>query len=311
MALHAGVWLRWRRVQMRSLRWIAVFLTIGNVCGQDIVHIKQGGALRGKILELNKVQLRIRIPLAGGAGSSTRLLQMEQVRMIDFGPAKGELQLIAAGQKAPREQLANLWNSQRGYLGLPNSNAGGIGLQLAGIFLATSERIDHVKARNLYGIIEKQDWELKRRALAKRGRLNALIKLGIAEEVIAEARIIAAEDNDPGLLLDARHVIALAEFDGFSKLIADNPKWIDDDTIRGEIEDRYNKLIDHFLEPFLFYGTESVAAARGLWYAAKTYELIGQEERVVECLTDIKKLYPQVSSEYPLAAMIKKLSTQK
>jgi hypothetical protein len=295
---------------MRSIRLMAVFLTIWNVCGQDIVHIKHGGALHGKILELNKVQLRIRISLAGGAGSSTRLLQMKQVRMIDFGPVEGELQLIAAGEKAPREELANLWNSERGYLGLPNSNAGDIGLQLAGIFLATSERIDHVKARALYAIIEKQDWNLKRRALAKRGRLNALIKLGTAEEVIAEARIIAAEDDDPGLLLDARHVIALAEFDRFSKLVANNPKWIDDDTIRDQVEERYNKLIDHFLEPFLFYGTESAAAARGLWHAAKTYELIGQEARAVECLTDIEKLYARVSSEYPLAAMLEKLSTE-
>ena len=296
---------------MRSIGLIAVFLTIGNTWGQDIVHIQRGGALHGKILELNEVQLRIRIPLAGGAGSSTRTLPMEQVRMIDFGPIEGELQLLAAGEKAPREELADLWNRERGYLGLPNSNAGDIGIQLAGIFLAVGDRVDYVKARNLYAIIEKQDWDLKRRALAKRGRLNALIKLGTADEVIAEARIIAAEDDDPGLLLDARHVIALAEFDRFSKLLASNPKWIDDDTIRDEVEERYNKLIDHFLEPFLFYGTESVEAARGLWHAAKTYELIGQEERAVECLIDIKKLYPQVSGEYPLTAMLEKLSTEK
>ncbi|MFP6874531.1 MAG: hypothetical protein VCA55_13605 [Verrucomicrobiales bacterium] len=296
---------------MRSIRLIAVFLTIGNTWGQDIVHIQRGGALHGKILELNEIQLRIRIPLAGGAGSSTRTLAMEQVRMIDFGPIEGELQLLAAGEKAPREELADLWDRERGYLGLPNSNAGDIGIQLAGIFLAAGDRIDHVKARNLYAIIEKEDWHLKRRSLAKRGRLNALVKLGDAEEVIAEAKIIAAEDDDPGLLLDARHVITLAEFDRFSGLVANNPKWIDDDVIRGEVEERYNKLIDRFLEPFLFYGTESVAAARGLWHAAKTYELIGQESRAVECLTDIEKLYPQASSEYPLAAMLGKLSTEK
>lgn len=296
---------------MRSIRLIAVFLTIGNTWGQDIVHIQRGGALHGKILELNEVQLRIRIPLAGGAGSSTRILPMKQVRMIDFGPIEGELQLLAAGEKAPRGELADLWNRERGYLGLPNSNAGDIGIQLAGIFLAAGDRIDHVKARNLYAIIEKGDWNLKRRSLAKRGRLNALVKLGDAEEVIAEAKIIAAEDDDPGLLLDARHVITLAEFDRFSGLVANNPKWIDDDVIRGEVEERYNKLIDRFLEPFLFYGTESVAAVRGLWHAAKTYELIGQESRAVECLTDIEKLYPQASSEYPLAAMLRKLSTEK
>ena len=296
---------------MRRIRLMVLILVLGNASAEDIVHVKSGGALHGKILELNEVRLRIRVPLAGGAGSSTRTMPMKLVRMIDFDPVEGELKLIDAGKKAPRNELSRLWERERVYLGLPNSNAGGIGIQLAGICLATSDRDNHVKARNLYEVIEQEDWNAKRRALAKRGRLKALVKLGAAEEVLAEAKRIASDDDDPGLLLDAKHVITLADFERFSKLIGDNPKWIEDEGVREKVEENYHTLVDRFLEPFLFYGTESVAAARGLWYAAKTYELIGQESRALECLSDLEKLYPHMGSEYPLAELRVKLSIEK
>ncbi len=296
---------------MRSIRLMVLMLTIGNTSAEDIVHVKSGGALHGKILELNEVRLRIRVPLAGGAGSSTRTIPMKLVRMIDFDPVEGELALLAEGEKAPRKELSKLWDLERVYLGLPNSNAGEIGIQLAEIFLATADRDKHVKARTLYALIEQEDWNMKRRALAKRGRLKALVRLGAAEEVIAEAKRIAADDDDPGLLLDAKHVITLNDFERFSKLVGDNPRWIEDEGIREKVEEDYNTLIDRFLEPFLFYGTESVAAARGLWHAAKTYELIGKGARALECLNDLEKLYPHMGSEYPLAELRGELSTEK
>lgn len=296
---------------MRRLVLMALMLSAWNVHAEDIVHVKSGGALRGKIIELDKTRLRIRVPLAGGAGNSTRVIPMERVRMIDFDPVDGELKLLADGESAARGELSKLWNTERGYLGIPNSNAGEIGIQLAGICLATSDSDTHAEARRLYAIVEQGDWNEKRRAQAKRGRLKALVKLGEVEEVMAEAQRIAAEDDDPGLLLDARHVIALADFKRFSKLVADHPKWLEDEGVRERVEEDYNALIDRFLEPFLFYGTESIAAARGLWHAAKTYELIGQEPRALECLSDLEKLYPQMESKYPLAELRGKLSTEK
>ncbi|MCP4849500.1 MAG: hypothetical protein GY899_16300 [Verrucomicrobiaceae bacterium] len=296
---------------MRRIKLMALMLILGNASAEDIVHVKNGRALGGQILELNETRLRIRVPLAGGAGSSTRTIPMEQVRMIDFDPVEGELELLAGGEDAPRNELSKLWEDERVYLGLPNSNAGDIGMQLAGIFLATIDRENHVKARNLYELIEQQDWNAKRKALAKRGRLQALVKLGAGEEVIAEAKIIAADDDDPELLLDAKHVITLADFERFSKLVGDNPKWMEDDGVREQIEENYHALIDRFLEPFLFYGTEAVAASRGLWHAAKTYELVGQETRALECLSDLEKLYSHMGGEYPLAELREKLSIEK
>ena len=283
----------------------------GNLTAKDIVHFKSGPALHGRILERDTLRLRIRVSLAGGAGSSIRVIPMERVRMIDFEPAQGEPELLAAGVNAPRGALVKLWESKRDQLGLPNSNAGEIGIQLAGIYMVGDSRNDHLKAGSLYAIIEKNDWDRKRKARAKRGRLQALVKIGEVERVMDEARRIAAEDDDPGLLLEARHVLALSDYEQFFRSVEDHPKWKEDETVRAEIEENYHALVDSFLEPFLFYGTETAAASRGLWYAAKTYHLAGKEKRALECLSDLEKLYPRMLDQYSVEELRKQLSTKK
>ena len=290
---------------------VAFALCGGNLTAKDIVHFKSGPALHGKILERDTLRLRIRVSLAGGAGSSIRVIPMERVRMIDFEPAQGEPELLAAGVNAPRSALDELWESKRDQLGLPNSNAGEIGIQLAGIYMAGDSRNNHLKAGSLYSIIEKNDWDRKRKARAKRGRLQALVKIGEVERVMDEARRIAAEDDDPGLLLEARHVLALSDYEQFFRSVEDHPKWKEDETVRAEIEENYHALVDSFLEPFLFYGTETAAASRGLWYAAKTYHLAGKEKSALECLSDLEKLYPRMLDQYSVEELRKQLSTKK
>ncbi|MED5585565.1 MAG: hypothetical protein VYB61_04360 [Verrucomicrobiota bacterium] len=298
-------------MKMLSKVILVFVLCAGSLSAKDIVHFQSGPALHGEILELDAVRLRIRVPLAGGAGNSMRVIPMERVRMIDFDPAQDELKLLADGVNAPRNALKELWESKQTYLGLPNSNAGQIGIQLAGIYLAGNSSDDHSKAGSLYEIIEQGDWNKKRKSLAKRGRLQALVKLGKAEDVIEEATRMAAEHDDPGLLLDARHVLALSDYEKLSRMVEENPKWIEDETVRGEIEEKYHALVDGFLEPFLFYGTETVAASRGLWHAAKTYQLTGKVARALECLGDLEKLYPGMGDTYPMDELRKELSIKK
>lgn len=290
---------------------LAFALCGGDLTAKDIVHFQSGPALHGKILERDTIRLKIRVSLAGGAGSSIRVIPMERVRMIDFEPEQGEPELLAAGVHAPRSALVELWESKRDQLGIPNSNAGEIGIQLAGIYMAGDSRNDHLNAGSLYAIIEKNDWDRKRKARAKRGRLEALVKIGEVERVMDEARRIALEDDDPGLLLEARHVLARSDYEHFFRLVEDHPKWKEDETVRAEIEESYHALVDSFLEPFLFYGTEMAAASRGLWYAAKTYHLAGEKKRALECLSDLEKLYPRMLDQYSVKELRRQLSTNK
>ncbi len=280
------------------------------LAAQDVVRLVRGGALSGEIVEVDDAGLRLRISLAGGAGSSVRVIPAAQIKAIDFAPLPGEAELLTAGEEAPKDELTALWAKKRKHLALPNSNAGEVGLQLGEVLLNSPDPKDHANARNLYSIIEGGDWEPKRRALARRGRLNAQVRLGAAVDVIAEARQIADESDDPEILLEAKHVLAIAEYRKLDALIGENPKWRQDDLVRPEVEALYHDLLDRFLHPFLFYGTEAAAAARGLWYAGETYRLIGEGARALECYTDLEKLYPAAAEHYGIAAARRKISDQ-
>ena len=286
----------------------SVFITLlGSVLAiaahaQDVVHLNPRGALKGQILEIDEVKLRLKVSLAGGAGSSIRVLPMERVKLIDFAPLPGEEALLAAGLDAPKEDLTGLWARERQHLARPNSNAGEIGLLLGEVLLATGDPTDAANARNLYTIVEGGDWDVKRCALAKRGRLKALVRLGAAAEVMAEAKKYAEEGDDPELLLDARHVLATADLEQLRELVSENPKWREDDLISPQIETLYHGLLDRFLQPFLFYGTEESAAARGLLAAAEGYSLVEQSERAAECEDDILTLYPETPQAGVVAA---------
>jgi hypothetical protein len=288
---------------------IILLMSVPAGAGEDVVHLLQGGSVKGAIVEIDDAKLKLRVSLAGGAGSSVRTLQMARVKAIDFAPLPSEAALLAAGDSAPKQALTDLWANKRQHLGRPNSNAGQVGMLLGEVLMDSVETADHANARNLYSIIESGDWDAARRAAAKRGRLNALVRLGAAVDVLAEAKEIADQSDDPELLLDAKHALAMAEYRKLARLVDDNPKWAEDDRVGPKVEALYHDLLDRFLYPFLFYGTESEAAARGLWNAGETYRLIEQPERAKECYSDLKKLYPTAAQHYGIEAAIRKTTS--
>lgn len=288
---------------MLRLSLFLLLLSLGSAFAQDVVRQKRGGLLRGKIEKIDASTVQIMVKLPKGVGQARRKIPMSNVEMIDFAPVAGERELLEAGVKAPKGELTTLWAGKRQHLGRPQSNAGAVGLQLGEILLASEDATDHGNARSLYAIIEAGDWSTERRALATRGRLQALVRLGLAKEVLAEARKIAEQEDDPQLLLDARHVMAAADLEKLRALVDENPKWREDDRIRPEIEALYHTLLDRFLEPFLFHGTELQAAARGLMHAADTYLLIEEFDRARDSISDVRKLYAGVIPDEEIEAL--------
>lgn len=288
---------------MLRLTLLTLLLSLGAAVAQDVVRQKRGGLLRGKIEKIDASTVQIMVELPKGVGKARRKIPMSNVEMIDFAPVAGERELLEAGKKAPKAELTSLWAGKRQHLTRPESNAGAVGLQLGEILLASADATDHGNARSLYAIIEAGDWNPERRALATRGRLQALVRLGLAEEVLVEAQKIAEQEDDPQLLLDARHVMAAADLEKLRALIDENPKWREDDRIRPGVEALYHALLDRFLEPFLFHGTELNAASRGLMHAADTYLLIEEFERARDSISDVRKLYAGVVANDEIEAL--------
>jgi hypothetical protein len=265
----------------------------------DVLHLTDGTALRGSIVRYYNDSVYIKIIRTGesGTGSTIRQVPDASINFIDFGDNPAEDQIIASKDaKALRE----LWLSKEKLLSRPNSSAGSVALALAESLLKMDASSTNKSAHDLYQQVADDDWNKKRQAKASRGRLHALIAMGNIDEVITEATRLANESEDPELLLDARHVLAVVDFQKLEKLIDDNPKWREDDEVLEEIRNLYNKTANQFLEAYLFYGSEKEEAARGLLHAAKTHRLAQNITEAESCEDDIRKLYPTTEAHLTL-----------
>jgi hypothetical protein len=276
-----------------TICWLAVVVLPGVAVAEDVLHMKLGAPIRGEIDLITDSVVRVKVVIrrGGATGSATRSLPLSLVRFIDFAPLEGEESALADPAKSGAGALGALWDAKMTNLGRANSNAGVVGLALADLLLASEGGPACERALRLYSKIELEDWDPKRASLASRGRLRALIALGKATEVMAEAQAIANETDDLELLQDAQFVLYTADSEELQSRIGENPKWREDDEVRAEIGALYNRVLDQFLTPYLFNGAEPEGAARGLWLACETYQSGGESERAAECAGDILKLY--------------------
>lgn len=260
--------------------------------GIDVVHRIDDPPVEGDILKIDEETVTVKAPKKSrtGLGYEVVKIPMQQVKFIDFEEIAGEKATI---QRGNLKELRILWDEKAHRLAQPNSNAGDVGLALAARHLEEEGAISANASHLLYSRIEKEDWSIDRREAARRGRLQALIALGRQDEAIKEAKLLAEEAEEPRLILDAKHVVVAADFERLEKLIGDNPKWREDDTVHDEILALYQGIVDRSLQPFLFFGTNEEAAPRGLLFAARAHHLAGDETRARQVVEDIRALYPK------------------
>lgn len=262
---------------------------------EDVLYLKDGTRVRCEIVAItdNILTYKTTIDLGGGRlGSSQPTIPTPAVDYIEFGPLPGETELMAAPDRADPKALQALWDEKAKHLHRPRSNAGAIGLAYADRLLAQPEKFQWDFALSIYDRLLERDWDPERRKAARTGRLRALIRAGDLGQATAEARQLAAETDDPAMLIEARHALALADFETLKKLEADHPKWIEDETVRPERERLYHAVIDAFLWPYLFHGTLENLAARGLAAAAEAHRFAGRPGEADACLRDLAALYP-------------------
>ena len=69
-------------------------------------------------------------------------------------------------------------------------------------------------------------------------------------------------------------------------------RWEEDDVVRPERNELYNRTLDQFLYPYLFHGSDEKAASRGLWSAVEVYLSANDRESALARANDIVILYP-------------------
>lgn len=291
---------------MRTLR---VLLILNLLCfgarGQDVVFLKNGETSTGRVTAIQTLFLVLEVELAADQPKATLSLPLVDVDHVDFGETEAMEEYLAEATRGRLLQIEKLWKQRETLLRLPSSTAGALALKMADLLMKSRLESDFRLALKLYSRIERDDWNGERKARAREGRLRALVALGRAAEAVAEAKRMALYSEDPQVLIEAKYVLAKASLDSLRQLLEDNPRWEEDLQVRPERERLYGETLDLFLYPYLFHGSHSKEAARGLWGAVETFRVAGDTAAALARARDLAALYPDTGYASEAAAFLK------
>lgn len=247
----------------------------------------------GHVVGIDAATFKLEVPLSvGPAGATARVaVPRAQVSRIEFAPNEARERLIASPTAASVIALNIEWLRWQAFLAVPKSPAGAIANAYATALLATNDPKNAATALGVFSRVERDGWGDADRQTAKQGRLRAMIATGHAADAVNEARELAKESDDPTVLIEAKFILAEAAFSSLKKLVEDNPRWTEDALVRPEHDRLYNESLDLYLHPYLFLGSETEAAARGLWGAVQVYRFGGDDADAVESARDLERLY--------------------
>lgn len=291
---------------MRPVLAFVLLFAVG-AAAEDIVYIKNQDPVEGEIqaIDEEKVTLKTTIELAPGQfGARTVNIPTQFIESIEFEESEIEKQILERTAEVETTELASAWNSKRFLLHRPKSNAGKIGMAYANRLLDSGGQIGSQTAFEIFQLIENDDWNSENKLPARQGRLRALIALGKIDEVIDEAQEMAEDSKDPLLLIEAKFVLASVEFDKLKAIHDEHPKWMEDDEVKPIRNQHYHQTLDLFLFPYLFYGSEEAASARGLWMAKEVYHFVEDEQNAIRCAEDIVRLYPNSTFKSPAESFL-------
>ena len=276
-------------------------VTAPEAFAQDAIHRTNGSRQSARVVGLDDRFLKAEVLLVPGQPPATISIPRSEVVRVEFAETDEDQRVLKAGRAADATQVTRLWRAKEPFLRFANSNAGAFALLQAQLLLKTPERAPEALA--LFERVEKEDWSEARRAEAGRGKLTAMIATGRAAEAVEQAKQLAINAEDPATLIEAKFVLGQATAKTLRDLLAENPRWDEDEKVRPERHRLYHEALDLLLFPYLFFGAETEPAARGLWAALELYRFLEEPARALELAKDLTILYPQ-SSEAQLAVKL-------
>lgn len=285
-----------------SLAW---FVLAGTALAQSVEVVDtlfmndvNGSRRVGRVVGVDATTFKLEVPLAVGGTAGARAtvgVPRAQVSRIEFAPNDNRDRLIAAPVPANLTALNIEWLRWQGFLAVPKSPAAAVGAAYGNALLATKDAKRAAEALAIFQRIEQEAWNDADIQAAKRGRLRAMVATGKAAEAVTEAVELSKVSEDPTVLIEAKYILAEAAAASLHQLVEDNPRWTEDPRVRPEYYRLYNEALDLYLHPYLFLGSETDAASRGLWGAVQAYRFGGDNENAVESARDLTTLYPGTS----------------
>ncbi len=269
---------------------------------QDVVFRRNGALQPGRITTMDDRFLRLEVQLITNQPPAEVSIPLNEIERVVFAERPEETELLA-NPIGKLGEITSRWTAKEPFLSIENSNAGAFGLAYANALINSTRESDWQAGYDIFLDIEGNDWSPTRNALAKQGKLRAMIRLGRAEEAVEEAKTLAASSEDPAVLIEATYVLADNAYREFTQLMEDNPRWEEDIFVRPERHRLYNEALNYLLHPYLFHGTEAPQATRGMWQAVQLYQQANELERASALANDIVELYPD-AAEAPLASTL-------
>lgn len=260
----------------------------------DVTETRRVGRVVG--IDANVFKLEVPLAVGGAAGAKATVgVPRAQVSRIEFAPNENRDRLVAAPIPANLTALNIEWLRWQAFLAVPKSPAAAVGSAYANALLAAKDPKRAAEALEIFQRIEQDAWNDADIQTARRGRLRAMVATGKAAEAVSEAVELSKVSEDPSVLIEAKYILAEAASANLHKLVEDNPRWQEDSRVRPDYYRLYNEALDLYLHPYLFLGSETDAASRGLWGAVQTYRFGGDNENAVESARDLATLYPATS----------------
>jgi len=277
--------------------------------GQDVIYLKTGESVACRLDALtDKIVSFSLLSRAGTAGGSARqTISADRVDRIEFDFAEGEAGFFEKRHEATAEQLKAWWDLTFAHLHRPRSRAAAYGIAFANAMLREQPQPGAERALAIFDRVIARAWSAEDIALAKEGRLRALMAKGDLETATAEAQVLARETENPELLIEVNYLLARADFEKLKAIEAEHPRWEEDDEVRPDRNELFHRTVDRFLWPHLFHATREEVAARGLFAAAELYAYAGEGEPARDRWNDLIKLYPDSSFAAQAAAKLESI----
>jgi hypothetical protein len=270
---------------------------------QDTIFLRQGEAMAGKIdgFDGRAIRLRRFLPPPQGAPAgappvlASVAVSVSHIERVEFSSDELPDQMLRNATATNIPEIKALWEKALLWLSVPKSRSAEIGLCYGNLLLNVGDRSSAGRALEIFKVIETTSWSEEAKIRARQGRLRAMIATDSVQAAINEAQEIARTPTNPAVLIEAKYILAQAAQRAFDKFVADNPRWQEDPFAIPERSRLYEEVLQLYLYPALFYGSESEAASRGLWAVAQICQSAGDLKQALEVARDLVFIYPETS----------------
>ncbi len=277
------------------MRTIVTFLilSLAGAQAESRIRLLDGREVTGDIRQLDGDQLVVRRSL--DFGQAVERYPLKSIAVVEFAQSR-EIETVAmlpAGEARTNRLLA-LWESLKGFVKVPGSPTGRVGLITAAALAASEDRQKSGQALDILSLVEAGDHSPERRAEAFGARLLLLLKLNQTDEVreAAEAALALNPGADARIRAGASLALASLLREQLKALEKENPRWEIDPAVRPERNRLYHRTIELLLQPYLETGSLTNPVAKSLWQLVEFHLETGSNEEAHSVARDIAEIYP-------------------